>query len=270
MAEPELTRPFNETAAQEPPSKHAVAAFFTACEGGDTAGIRAFAEEHPGYINIRRKDRTGLMAAADSRFESTVTLLLELGADVNIVEDNGMTALIYASARGNKKVCQALIDAKADVRARTDDNKTVLHFATANNHVGLLELLLDNGAACLLGKADATGATPLWKALYYGYDKAADLLVERGAPFGASVDGEALIDMAIRKRGRGVIDKLEQKYAERFANLETGLTGGLSRHLQVKGPLKFSKSRPSAAPEPETRLDAWRAATRNGCRNFKF
>ncbi len=267
----EITAPFNlETAAPAAtlPSREAIAAFFTACEGGDRAGIRAFAKDHPGYINVRRGSKTGLMFAADGRFDGAVKLLLELGADANLVEDNGMTALLYASARRNKNVVQALLDAKANVGACTDDNKTVLYFAAANNCCELLELFLNNGAARVLDKADATGATAVWKAIYYGYDKAADLLVGRGALLDAVVDGETLIDMA-KRRGFRDAAKLEEDRKRHFADLETGMTGGLFRRLQVKGPLKLVKVKRPAS-QPPTKAETWRASTRNGCRDFKF
>ena len=44
-------------------------------------------------------------------------LLIEKGADVNAVEEDGWTALMIAAGNGHKEVCQLLIEKGADVNA---------------------------------------------------------------------------------------------------------------------------------------------------------
>ena len=104
-------------------------------------------------VNIRDETRsfgsTALSAAAHSRHKETVRMLIEAGADVNARNNEGRTALMYASwstGRINEEVqieiVQMLIDAGADVKLKDDDGKTALNYAeVGRNRPNLVELL---------------------------------------------------------------------------------------------------------------------------------
>ncbi|TKZ22677.1 ankyrin repeat domain-containing protein, partial [Brachyspira catarrhinii] len=67
---------------------------------------------------------------------------------VNLTEDNyGMTALMYASHIGNKEAVELLIKSGVEVDEVNDDGITALMYACENsNSVEVVKFLIDNGA----------------------------------------------------------------------------------------------------------------------------
>jgi ankyrin repeat protein len=63
-------------------------------------------------INITdKKGRSALLIAADIRNPAAVRLLLDSGADFNHTTQDGQTALMYACRRGATQVAELLIQA---------------------------------------------------------------------------------------------------------------------------------------------------------------
>lgn len=54
--------------------------------------------------------------------KDVVQVLLDNGADVNISDNKGKTALMTAAKKGNKTILKALIDAGADVNAKMTED----------------------------------------------------------------------------------------------------------------------------------------------------
>ena len=68
-------------------------------------------------------------------------------ADVNAREQRyGDTALMWAAVAGHVDVVRLLIEAGADVRAVDDEGVTALHLARANGHTEVAAALLAAGA----------------------------------------------------------------------------------------------------------------------------
>ncbi len=101
------------------------------------------------HINLKDADRrTSLINACCHKSSSEVIqFLIDSGADVNVLTDNGMTSLMYASRNRNPEVVQLLIDNGADVNAKDDDRWTPLMFASGyNSSPEVIQILIDNGA----------------------------------------------------------------------------------------------------------------------------
>lgn len=64
---------------------------------------------------------------------------------------------------------------------------TALHWATANCHMDCVVLLLDYG--CTTGRVNSSFRTPLMQAAFYGHDKIAQCLIDRGAEVGWPLAG---------------------------------------------------------------------------------
>ena len=110
--------------------------------------------------------------------------LLEQGADVNVKDNDGETALIWAAYRGYTDIAELLIDKEADVNVKDNDGETALMLAISflfgsTDTTDTAELLIDKGA-----DVDATDNI-IWTALiwaaYHGQTEIVDLLIDKGA-----------------------------------------------------------------------------------------
>ncbi|MEM1224992.1 MAG: ankyrin repeat domain-containing protein [Planctomycetota bacterium] len=86
--------------------------------------------------------RTALMYASTADNVETVKLLLDAGADPNLVDsDENFTPLMFAAAEGQLGVCRLLLDGGADVSAVDVDGESALDFAKAGGHEEVVSLL---------------------------------------------------------------------------------------------------------------------------------
>ena len=101
---------------------------------------------------------SALSEAARWGRDSTVSILLQAGANLNIQNDNGRTALHRAAYNGHNEVTTTLIKAGADLNLQNKDGKTALHYAAAGyNEVTIT--LIEAGADPYL--QDNEGRTPV-------------------------------------------------------------------------------------------------------------
>ena len=94
---------------------------------------------------IEAKDgngRTALMNASSGPFSETVELLLKKGASVNVQGTlEGFTPLMTAAAEGLVDVVRLLLTYGADRNLEDQDGDTALSFAKRNGHTEVVELL---------------------------------------------------------------------------------------------------------------------------------
>jgi ankyrin repeat protein len=110
----------------------------------DTAGLflRAGID-----INARDEDGcTALMLASEKGDLELVNLLIGNGADVNVRDADGYTALMYVAYRGDLEIARLLIKNKADVNAVDNDGWTALMYASVKGKRDVVELLKKSGA----------------------------------------------------------------------------------------------------------------------------
>lgn len=74
---------------------------------------------------------------------AVTTLLLEQGADVNVKDKNGWTALIYATTHSSLDVVKLMIEQGADVNAKDKAGKSALDVANSEE---MKKLLREHGA----------------------------------------------------------------------------------------------------------------------------
>jgi len=95
-------------------------------------------------INTRSKidgaERTALMYSALNSFISVVNTLIKAGANVNLQDKEGDTALMFAQTG---KIIDALLDAGADVNIQDNDGNTVI-MRNFNYFVNRRDLLINN------------------------------------------------------------------------------------------------------------------------------
>jgi len=71
-----------------------------------------------------------------------VRMLLESGADPNVVQAGGWSPLHAVASRGREEIAKLLIEHGASLQAKSEDGRTPLEMAQAKGHAGL-ETLLD-------------------------------------------------------------------------------------------------------------------------------
>lgn len=116
---------------------------------GLTTRLEAILAEDPSQVNAWASDGfQPLQLAAFFGRREAVNLLLARGGDVRSAAQNSfkVTALHAALAGPAPDVAPTLIAAGADVNAVQQDGVTPLHEAAANGQLGLVRLLLEHGA----------------------------------------------------------------------------------------------------------------------------
>ena len=103
-------------------------------------------------------------------------LLLEAGADKNLADNNGCTALMMA---WTVEAMRLLLDAGASTDLVDNFGNTALMVASSKGHVERVRLLLDAGAK--KDVANDTGSTALSMAISQGHSQV-ELLLRRGSP----------------------------------------------------------------------------------------
>lgn len=86
-------------------------------------------------------------------------LLDDEGRDVDAVDDNGRTALLFASGLGSEKCVRTLVEAGADVDGQDPDGLTPLHMATGYARQNVVSALVELGADPEI--EDSKGRTPI-------------------------------------------------------------------------------------------------------------
>ena len=97
-------------------------------------------------LDRRVNNTTELIIAVEKGRADIVQLLLDRGADVNIVGGQHGTALIAAAARGYGNMVQLLLKAGADVNMVGGEYGTALIAAAARGYGNMVQLLLKAGA----------------------------------------------------------------------------------------------------------------------------
>eukprot|EP00271_Cylindrocystis_brebissonii_P014168 TRINITY_DN35429_c0_g1_i1.p1 TRINITY_DN35429_c0_g1~~TRINITY_DN35429_c0_g1_i1.p1 ORF type:complete len:443 (+),score=89.68 TRINITY_DN35429_c0_g1_i1:287-1615(+) len=97
--------------------------------------------------------------AARKADEGLLQGLLEEGRDVNAIDENERTAVIFAAGLGNEKCVRFLAEAGADITWQDRDGFTALHIAAGYVHSTVVEVLLSLGADPSV--EDKKGRSPL-------------------------------------------------------------------------------------------------------------
>lgn len=132
----------------------------------------------------------------DAADEELMEALVDHGADVNIQNFAGETALFIAAQRGFLAKVDYLLENGANVHVKNLDGASALHVAAAGGHEEVAASLVRYGAH--LNDRDDEGDTPLhWAVREASYD-AVTVLVQSGADVNApNVDDETPLAIAL-------------------------------------------------------------------------
>jgi len=127
---------------------------------------------------------TGLCLASANGREETVRVLLSAGADPNIgKKGDGHNSLMVACINGHDEVVRTLLRTGAEVNAANHEGWTAIFGACENDRIGsnaCVRALIEAGAQVANTKED--GSTPLHAAAAHGREAQARTLLAAGAP----------------------------------------------------------------------------------------
>ena len=129
-------------------------------------------------IDIVHNNTTALIEAAYHGRKDFVKLLVDHGAQVNLKNSNGDTALIVASQRGDMKCIEHLLGRKdIDANLRNRSESSAITVAAQIGHNEIVKLLLDHGAQANL--QNINGDTALMIASQRGHTNCVEHLLLR-------------------------------------------------------------------------------------------
>ena len=127
-----------------------------------------------------------VLLAIDGNYDKPcVDLLLKAGADVNVADIHGATAIGYAAYYGRVNIVNTLIKTGTDVNKSGENGITPLFLAAQAGHNKILEMLLYAGAR--VNAKTSNGFTPLMQAILAGHAQCADSLILAGADVNTAV-----------------------------------------------------------------------------------
>ena len=189
--------------------------FIAACSRGDTHAVKKaliknerrrkiFRGKLKPLFDINGEGRygnTAFTSAASMGETSTVKLLLENGAHVNISDKSFNTAIIHAVSEGHTETVKALIEAGADVNWKNELGMCALLYAVSRSSPEIVRMLLDAGAS-----TDVTGfsgGTAFHLAAKRGDTEVMQLLFGRGIDIDARNDaGKTALKIASESKYR--------------------------------------------------------------------
>ena len=115
--------------------------------------------------------------------------LLACGADTNTRNDNGWTALMCASFKGNAGIVRMLLAAEADLSAENDFGETALWKASYFGHTETVRVLLAAGADPNAARTTDGATALIWASIRGNADVVRLLLEAKSDPNAARDDG---------------------------------------------------------------------------------
>ena len=87
-----------------------------------------------------------LVDSAKYRYVVRVQSLIKQGANVNAKDENGWSALMFASTQGDLELVKFLVENGADINVRNKNGFTAITEATRNKYLEVVQYLKSKGA----------------------------------------------------------------------------------------------------------------------------
>ena len=176
---------------------------------------------------------TSLLVGASAKGHTQLRkMLLEKGALVDKVSNDGYTALVHASTWGYIDICKLLIESNAEINRQDKDGRTALMVACRMNQSKVCEYLLKNNAA--VNFKDEAGNTALHYAVRRKNYDVVKLLIHQGADTNSKNSaGKSILDTAHAKKDKNIISCI-QEYTNKNLDLEIEESKKKLKMLEIK------------------------------------
>lgn len=133
-------------------------------------------------INIACKitGKTPLMSASMNGHDKIVQLLINAGAIINLINDNGFTPINAAAGEGHTETVRVLLEAGADINIPNIYGCTPLNSAASENHHSIVQLLIDS-KKCDINGTNIYGWSSLKLAASEGHEEVVRILLDNNA-----------------------------------------------------------------------------------------
>ena len=203
-------------------------ALFSAAVYGGIHILRCLIENGADVNGVSEDDKsTPLMNAAGNSQRDVVTFLIEHGANVDLQDEDGFTALHYACFDSAYidvgEMLGCLIENGADVNARTNEDCTPLMIACDNDHVYAVKFLMEHGAN--VDHQDRDGRTAVHHAVNRNAYQCLSYLTENGADVDhQDRDGRTAVHHAVNSNAYQCLRYLTENGADVNARTYDGRT----------------------------------------------
>ncbi|XP_043795491.1 histone-lysine N-methyltransferase EHMT2 isoform X2 [Apis laboriosa] len=183
LIQPDIIKIPEPSVNSERPERYTIMSLYTSVKNGDLEKlVNVLACGYNANHTFRDyAHRTGLHIAADKGHLSCVHVLVQAGAQLDVMDRNQLTPLMLAASKGKADVVKYLIRIGADVTLKGEDGMTALHMAAKSGHLEVCRIILTECKAprTLVDSVDDGGWTSLIWACEFCHTDVARFLLDR-------------------------------------------------------------------------------------------
>ena len=239
---PNAAKPGNSSAEQDSLDRALIALSRTKIMQNQFSMIPFLQDLISNGVNLDAQDEDGLTAMHWASREGhlfIVKFLCERGADMNLKSNEGQSALHEAIIKGHTSVVKYLLKNKAtDIEQYGSFGETPLMWAARHGHLTILEALLKSGAD--VSAKDAKSNTALHLAAYYDKLDCVEFLLQNKAPLASrNQNGYGPLHLAAGRGYNKCVEHLlnagaplEAKGSKRYTALSLAASSGCSKVVE--------------------------------------
>lgn len=200
---------FQEGTSADRIGKRSISPLEIASRGGHAAAVQWLLVKG---VDVNSKNTHPLIEAVYANQSHIVRILLDVGADINKVNELGYTALGTAVKQGNLRIASRLVAAGASVNSsgKSVADESPLQMAVFGGNETLVSLLVDHGADVYANGGDL--GTVLQRAIYSrNLNIVAMVLDARPCPdvnLGKGIFGTTPLQLAVLQKDIGILSRL--------------------------------------------------------------
>ncbi|XP_032672802.1 histone-lysine N-methyltransferase EHMT1 isoform X2 [Odontomachus brunneus] len=144
LIQPDIIKIPEPSTNSDRPERYTIMSLYTSVKNGDLEKlVNVLACGYNANHTFRDyAHRTSLHIAADKGHMSCVHVLVQAGAQIDIMDRNQLTPLMLAAGKGKADVVRYLVRVGADVTLKGEDGMTALHMAAKTGHLEVCKIIL--------------------------------------------------------------------------------------------------------------------------------